>query len=79
MSDQLYAATAATQISNLPFPAALALNRKNAAATLGISTVTLDRLVTRGLIRPVRACRKPLFSTRELERFLDIHAVSATR
>ena len=50
----------------------LALNRKQAANAIGISVVTLDRLVARGLLRPSRGCRRPLFSIRELERFLQI-------
>ena len=49
----------------------LALNRKQAANAIGVSVVTLDRLVARGLLRPSRACRRPLYSIRELERFLN--------
>lgn len=48
----------------------LALGRKQAASSLNISTVTLDRLVERGLLRPSRATRRPLFSVSELQRFL---------
>lgn len=48
----------------------LALNRQAAAKALGISLPTLDRLVSRGLLRPSRACRRPLFSLDELKRFL---------
>ncbi len=48
----------------------IALTRKQAAAMLGISLVSLDRLCRRGLIRPSRALRKPLFTKAELERFL---------
>jgi hypothetical protein len=55
---------------------ALALNRKQAAEALGISAVTLDRLVARGFLRPSRACRRPLFSIRELERFLQMTTTS---
>lgn len=57
--------------NSLPLEATLALDRKGAARTLGISTITLDRLVSRGVIRVSRATRKPLFSVRELNRFLD--------
>ena len=49
----------------------LALTREDAAATLSISPVSLDRLVKRGLIHPSRALRRPLFSLAELKRFLD--------
>lgn len=48
----------------------LALSRKEAAEALGISTMTLDRLVARGLIHPSRATRRPMFPIPELERFL---------
>ena len=48
----------------------LAFNRKEAAALLGISPPSLDRLVQRGLIRPSRALRTPKFTRAELERFL---------
>lgn len=44
--------------------------RDEAAQALGISTQSLDRLVERGLLRPSRALRRPLFSRQELERFL---------
>lgn len=48
----------------------LALTREAAAKALGVSLPTLDRFVTRGLLRPSRACRRPLFSLEELKRFL---------
>jgi len=48
----------------------LALSRKEAAAALGVSLPTLDRLVQRGLLRPSRALRRPLFPVPEIERFL---------
>lgn len=50
--------------------APLALNREAAAKALGVSLPTLDRFVVRGLLRPSRACRRPLFSLEELKRFL---------
>lgn len=53
------------------FPPKLALNRQEAAESLGISTAALDGLVQRGLIRPSRALRRPLFPLTELQRFLD--------
>lgn len=37
---------------------------------LSISVVSLDRLCKRGLLRPSRALRKPLFMPDELKRFL---------
>jgi len=49
----------------------LAVGRKEAAAMLSISVETLDRLVKRGLLRPSRATRRPLFSVKDLEQFLD--------
>jgi DNA-binding transcriptional MerR regulator len=48
----------------------LALSRAEAAEALGISTVTLDRLTQRGLIRPSRATRRPIYPVWEVERFL---------
>jgi len=50
--------------------AKLALSRREAADVLGISAISLDRLVKRGLLRPSRATRRPLFPIWELERFL---------
>lgn len=51
-------------------PGRLALTAKETAKALGISDVTLWRLRKRGLIRPSRALRTPLFSAAEIERFL---------
>jgi hypothetical protein len=48
----------------------LAYNRREAAQVISVSPATLDRLVERGLLRPSRATRRPLFSREELERFL---------
>ena len=48
----------------------LALTRTEAAEALGITPVTVDRLAKRGLLRPSRATRRPLYSIEEIERFL---------
>lgn len=48
----------------------LAFTRAEAARALAISEPTLDRLVARGLLRPSRATRRPIFAAVELERFL---------
>lgn len=48
----------------------LALSRFEAAQALGISEPTLDRLAARGLLRPSRATRRPIYSIAELQRFL---------
>lgn len=48
----------------------LALTREEAGEALGISAVTVDRLAKRGLLRPSRATRRPLYSIPEIERFL---------
>lgn len=48
----------------------LALNRKEAAVALSVSAETIDRLTSRGLLKPSRATRRPLYSVAELERFL---------
>lgn len=44
---------------------------KDAAALLGVSTVSMRRAIQRGLIRPSRAFRHVLISTDELKRFLN--------
>jgi hypothetical protein len=59
-----------------PQLAKLAFDRRAAALMLGISPASLDRLVQRGLLRPSRALRKPLFAASELERFLRETTVS---
>lgn len=51
-------------------PPTLALTRKEAAAALGVSPMTVDRLTQRRLLNPSRATRRPLFAVTELERFL---------
>lgn len=48
----------------------LALTREEAAKALGLSAPTIDRLAKRGLLRPSRATRRPLYSVQEIERFL---------
>jgi hypothetical protein len=57
------------EITNTPTPK-LALTREEAADALGLSAPTVDRLTKRGLLRPSRATRRPLYSILELERFL---------
>jgi len=48
-----------------------ALNLRETATYLGVSVITVRRLVKRGLIRPNRALRIPMFVIRELEAFLS--------
>jgi hypothetical protein len=49
----------------------LALNIVETAAALGVDhTVTVSRLVQRGLLHPSRASRRPLFPVTEIQRFL---------
>jgi hypothetical protein len=48
----------------------LSLTRVEAAKALGVSAITIDRLAVRGLLRPSRATRRPLYPIWELERFL---------
>jgi DNA-binding transcriptional MerR regulator len=48
----------------------LAFTRTQAAEALGVSPVTIDRLTKRGLLRPSRATRRPLYAVSEIERFL---------
>lgn len=58
----------------------LALTRVEAAEALGITPVTVDRLAKRGLLRPSRATRRPLYSIAEIERFLKdtSHGIALT-
>ena len=49
----------------------LALTRQEPAKALGVTPITIDRLVARGLLRPCRALRRPLFPLPEIERFLN--------
>jgi predicted urease superfamily metal-dependent hydrolase len=51
-------------------PQKLALTRVEAATALGVSPATIDRLTARGLLRPSRALRRPLYAVSEIERFL---------
>jgi DNA-binding transcriptional MerR regulator len=48
----------------------LAYSRQETAEILGISAPTIDRLTKRGLLKPSRATRRPLYSKTEIERFL---------
>ena len=48
----------------------LAYGRVEAAEILGVDPATVDRLAKRGLLRPSRATRRPLYPMWELERFL---------
>lgn len=48
----------------------LALSRVEAAQALGVSPITVDRLAHRGLLRPSRATRRPLYAVDEIRRFL---------
>ena len=48
----------------------LSYSRVEAAEILGIDPATVDRLAKRGLLRPSRATRRPLYPLWELERFL---------
>ena len=55
----------------------LALNRIETAQAIGQSPATVDRLTKRGLLRPSRATRRPLYSVKEIERFLKETTVPA--
>lgn len=52
------------------FSGRLALTRHEAARALGISASQIDKLTKRGLLRPSRATRRPLYSVQEIARFL---------
>jgi len=61
--------------NNLVQPSAtlkrLAYTRVEAARLLGVKPITIDRLAKRGLLRPSRATRRPLYAETELLRFLS--------
>lgn len=59
-----------TPVATESRPIKLALTRREAAAALGVSPMTLDRLTRRKLLSPTRANRRPLYPLAELERFL---------
>ncbi len=48
----------------------LAYTRCEVAAMIGVTPITVDRLTKRGLLRPNRSTRRPLFALSEIERFL---------
>lgn len=48
----------------------LALTREEAAQAIGVHPITISRLTERGLLRPSRATRRPLYSIEEIQRFL---------
>lgn len=48
----------------------LAYTREEAAALIGVTPSTIDRMVKRGLLHPSRATRRPLFLHEELLRCL---------
>jgi len=47
----------------------LTFTRQEAAAALGLSIPTIDRLTQRGLLKASHATRRPLYSITELQRF----------
>jgi hypothetical protein len=58
------------QITSPPIPK-LTFTRKEAAAALGLSVPTIDRLTQRGLLNPTRHTRRPLYGLTELNRFAE--------
>jgi excisionase family DNA binding protein len=52
----------------------LLYSRKEAAAALGVSTVTLWRMVQRGELKPRHIGDRPMFSRTELARFAGVTA-----
>jgi len=49
----------------------LAFTTKETAAALGVKPTTIWRLTKRGLLKPNRATRIPLFALSEINRFLE--------
>jgi DNA-binding transcriptional MerR regulator len=50
--------------------ARLAYTTEETAASLGVKPTTIWRLTQRGLLKPNRATRRPLYPVSEIERFL---------
>lgn len=48
----------------------LGYTREEAARAIGQSPSTVDRLSKRGLLKPSRATRRPIYPVWEIERFL---------
>jgi hypothetical protein len=49
----------------------LAFTTEETAAALGIKPTTVWRLTQRGLLKPNRATRRPLYAVADIERFLQ--------
>lgn len=65
--------TCVTQSTGQPSGAIprLALTRTETASALGVKPTTIWRLTQRGLLKPNRATRVPLYAVSEIERFLN--------
>jgi hypothetical protein len=59
-----------TPNTTTPIRPRLSYGRVEAAEILGVDPATVDRLAKRGLLRPSRATRRPMYPIWELERFL---------
>ena len=55
----------------------LMLNKEDTAKLLSMSTETVDRLAKRGILKPNRKTRRPLYSIYELIRFLQDDSLAA--
>ena len=57
--------------SDTPATPKLAFSMREAALAIGVSSITMHRLVKRGLIKSSDALRTKIISRQELERFLN--------
>ena len=48
----------------------LALTREETAQAISVHPITISRLTEKGILRPSRATRRPLYSIEEIQRFL---------
>ena len=55
----------------------LMLNKEDTAKLLSMSTETVDRLAKRGILKPNRKTRRPLYSIYEIIRFLQDDSLAA--
>ena len=62
--------TVTQSVSSSPELPKIGYNKVEAGKILGMSPMTVDRLVARGLLSPSRGTRRPMFTMEELERYM---------
>lgn len=62
---------ATEEVRTKPVPPRMAYSMREAAAVIGVSYITMHRLLKRGLIKSSDALRTKIISRAELEKFLS--------